>query len=132
MDDQPVTKKDLAEALADTKQEILASTKRDLAEAKQEILERTQEMIRDSQTKILRGFEVYAKASEARLKRLESGLVMLYSDDAAMNERLANLESRLLEIGQKLILRPPAAWSVSHAPSSPHQFSRIRGACIRS
>jgi hypothetical protein len=57
MDDQPVTKKDLAEALP---------------QAKQEILERTQEMIRDSQTEILRGFEAYAKTSEARLRRFEA------------------------------------------------------------
>ena len=124
MDDQPATKKDLVEALAETrreilastkqdlveaKQEILASTKQDLAETKQEIVERTQEMIRDSQTEILRGFEVYAKASESRLKRLESGFVTLYTDDAAMNERLASLESRMLEVEQKLMLRPPAA-----------------------
>jgi DNA-binding Lrp family transcriptional regulator len=60
MDDQPVTKKDLAQALAQA-----------LADTKQEILERTQEMIRDSQTEILRGFEAYAKTSEARLRRLE-------------------------------------------------------------
>ncbi len=120
MGDQPATKKDLAEALAETKQEILAETKRDLAEAKQELLagmqeqeqrllERTQEMIRDTQTEILRGFEVYAKISEARLRRLETGMLTLHGDDAAMNERLASLESRLLEVEQKLMLRPPAA-----------------------
>ena len=85
MDDQPATKKDLAE----TKQGILAATEKDLAEAKQDLLERTQEMIRDSQTEILRGFEAYAKTSEARLRRLESGLLTLHIDDAAMNERLA-------------------------------------------
>jgi hypothetical protein len=62
MDDRAVTKKDLAEALAGA-----------FAEFKQEILERTQEMIRYSQTEVLRGFEVYAKISEARLRRLESG-----------------------------------------------------------
>jgi hypothetical protein len=45
MDDRPVTKSDLAEALAKA-----------LSDFKQEILERTQEMIRDSQTEILRGF----------------------------------------------------------------------------
>jgi len=128
MEDQPVTKKDLVEALAEAKQEILAVTKKDLAETKQEILavtkkdlaealaetkqeilERTQEMVRDSQTEILRGFDVYAKISEARLRRLESGLLTLHADDAAMNERIASLESRLLEVEQKLMLRPPAA-----------------------
>jgi hypothetical protein len=46
-------------------------------------------MIRDSQTEILRGFEAYAKTSEARLRRLQSGLLTLHTDDAAMNERLA-------------------------------------------
>ena len=65
------------------------ATKKYLAEAKQDLLERTQEMIRDSQTEILRGFEAYAKTSEARLRRLESGLLTLHTDDAAMNERLA-------------------------------------------
>jgi hypothetical protein len=33
----------------------------------------------------------------------------LHADDAAMNERIASLESRLLEVEQKLMLRPPAA-----------------------
>jgi hypothetical protein len=75
----------------------------------QELEQRTQEMIRDSQTEILRGVEVYAKTSEAWLRRLESGLLTLHADDAAMNERLASLESRLLEVEQKLMLRPPAA-----------------------
>jgi hypothetical protein len=74
MDDQPLTRKELAEVLAKA-----------LAETRQEILERTQEMIRDSQTEILRGFEVYAKASEARLRRVESGLLTLHADDVAMN-----------------------------------------------
>ncbi|MGA2589515.1 MAG: hypothetical protein ABSH32_06350 [Bryobacteraceae bacterium] len=55
MDDQPATKKDLA------------STKEDLFGRMQELEQRTQEMIRDSQTEILRGFEAYAKTSEARL-----------------------------------------------------------------
>jgi len=120
MDDQPVTKSDLAEALAETKQEILAAAKKDLAETKHEllermqeqerrILERTQEMVRDAQTEILRGFDVYAKISEARLRRLESGFQTLSTGDAVTNERLTGLESRLLEVEKKLMLRPPAA-----------------------
>jgi len=113
MGDRPVTKKDLAEALAEalaeTKQEILAATKKDLEDLERRLLDRTQEMVRDSQTEILRGFDVYAKISEARLRRLESGLLSLHADDAAMNERLAGLESRMLEVEQKLMLRPPAA-----------------------
>jgi hypothetical protein len=66
-------------------------------------------MIRYSQTEVLRGFEVYAKISEARLRRLESGFSTLYTDDAVANERLTGLESRLLEVEKKLMLRPPAA-----------------------
>ena len=85
------------------------ATKKDLEELRQDLLERVQEMIRDAQTEILRGFEGYAKASEARLRRLETSYVTLHADDAAMNERLANVESRLLEVEKKLTLRPPAA-----------------------
>ena len=94
MDDQPATRKDLEKL----KEELT-----------RDLLERVQEMIRDAQTEILRGFEGYAKASEARLRRLENSYVTLHADDAAMNERLANVESRLLEVEKKLTLRPPAA-----------------------
>ena len=74
----------------------------------QELKNDLMEFSRGLQDELLRGFEVFAKASEARLRRLENGHLTLSADDAAMNERLARVESRLLEIEKKL-LRAPAA-----------------------
>jgi len=85
------------------------ATKQDLAtlEAKLDakfnaMLERVQEIVRDAQTEILRGFEAFARENEIRVRRLET-------NESGTNERLANLEARLLEIEKKLLLRPPAA-----------------------
>jgi hypothetical protein len=86
------------------------ATKQDLRELEQRLLgamkdseARLQEFVRDSQTEVLRGIEAYVRSSEARLRRLESGLLNLHADDDSMNQRLAAVESRLLEVEKKLL-----------------------------
>ena len=97
MNDQPASKRDLAELEARMDAKLDAK----LGTFKHEILEKVQEMVRDAQTEILRGFQVFAKANEIRMRRLETS-------DAGLNERVANVEARLLQVEEKLILRPPS------------------------
>jgi hypothetical protein len=94
-DDRPATKRDL--------EGLEARVKKDIGELEARLVER----MRDMQTEILRGFEVVVKSYDARLRRVETGLLSLHSDDFAMNERLASVESRVGEIERKLLLHPP-------------------------
>jgi hypothetical protein len=134
MDDQPVTRavllealaaqgeqqnQQLAKALAAQKRELIEAlaTKQELAAQKQEILDevkvmiaeagdRTQEAIRDAQTEILKAFLPAQESNTIRFRKYETTLA---NTDAAITERMAVLERRLWEIEKKLLLHPPAA-----------------------
>ena len=96
-----------------------AATKQDLENLKKELVERqdqleqrlmdrVQEVVRDAQTEILRGFAAYAQSNELRMRRVEAGMLNLHGDDDAMNQRLAKIESRMLEIEMKVMGGPQA------------------------
>jgi hypothetical protein len=78
-------------------------TKADLDAAVSTLQEGLTEAIHDAQTELLRGFEVYAKAVEARLRRLELGSMTQGAYETALNERMLTLEGRLVEIEKKLL-----------------------------
>ena len=65
MDGQPVTRAELAEALAQQKREL-----------KQEILEGVQELVRDSQTEILKAFLPHQEGMNLRLQEIEKRLLL--------------------------------------------------------
>jgi hypothetical protein len=94
MNDQLATKQDLRdlESRMDVKLDAL----------KQELMD----FSRNLQTELLRFMEGLVRASEARLQRLEAGLLTLHAGDGAMNGRIANLEARLLEVEKKLLMQP--------------------------
>jgi uncharacterized protein YccT (UPF0319 family) len=98
MNDQVATKQDLRDL------ESSMGTKFDakLDVLKQEIMA----FSRNLQTELLRFMEGLVRASEARLQRLEAGLLTLHADDGARNGRIANLEARLLEVEKKLLMQP--------------------------
>ncbi len=56
----------------------------------------------------LRGFAAYAQSNELRMRRVEAGMLNLHGDDDAMNQRLAKVESRLLETEMKVMGGPQA------------------------
>lgn len=94
MPETPVTKAELEQALAAVEERMTAR----LQEAVAALVER----IRDAQTELLRGFERYARSNTARFVRLEAG-------EVSTADRLANLEERMLEIEKRILLHPPAA-----------------------
>jgi hypothetical protein len=115
MDDQPVTRKELLEALAAFKTDILEAiaplaTKAEMAQAmaanKAEILETAHEFVRDAQTEILRGFHTYQQSADLRIRTVEAKMGNV---DAGLSQRVDNVERRLWEIERKLLLNPPAA-----------------------
>lgn len=104
MNDQPATKQDLHDLdsridgkLTDLETRIDGK----LAALKQDLMD----FSRNLQTELLRFLEGLVRASEARLHRVEAGLLTLHASDGAMNERIAALETRLLEVEKKLLLR---------------------------
>jgi glycosyltransferase A (GT-A) superfamily protein (DUF2064 family) len=119
MDDKPVTRKELLEALSTvaTKaelQEALAANKSEtlkaIADAKTEIVAEIRdivaESVRDSQTEILRAFLVYQDGNDLRVRTVEAKLSNV---DTGLSQRVNNVERRLWEIEKKLLLNPPAA-----------------------
>jgi hypothetical protein len=119
MDDKPVTRKELLEALSTvaTKAELreaLAATKSEMlqaiADAKTEIvaeiLEKVAELVRDSQTELLKAFLSYQENNDLRVRTVEAKLSNV---DTGLSQRVNNVERRLWEIEKKLLLNPPAA-----------------------
>jgi hypothetical protein len=100
MNDQPLTRAELAEALDGQKRELLDA----IRASKEEVLESVQEFVRDAQTEILKAFLPYQESQNARLHLME---VRLSNVDAGLGERMAILERRLAEIEKKLLLNPP-------------------------
>jgi hypothetical protein len=115
MDDKPVTRKELLEALSTvaTKaelQESLAANKSEMLQAieaaKTEILEKVAELVRDSQTELLKAFLSYQENNDLRVRTVEAKLSNV---DTGLSQRVNNVERRLWEIEKKLLLNPPAA-----------------------
>ena len=113
MDDQPVTQKEMLEALASNKAETLqaleankAETLQAVAAAKTEILEKVAELVRDSQTELLKAFLSYQENNDLRVRTVEAKLSNV---DTGLSQRVSNVERRLWEIEKKLLLNPPAA-----------------------
>jgi cytidylate kinase len=116
MDDKPVTRKELTEALsvfatkaelreaiATAKTEIIAEV---VAKVVGEMRDIVAEIVRDSQTKILRAFLTYQENNDLRLRTIEAKVANL---DTGLSERVNNVERRLWEIEKRLLLNPPAA-----------------------
>jgi hypothetical protein len=91
MDDKPVTRAELHEALGATKREIIDAVR---------------ELVRDAQTEILKAFFPHQEATNIRIRAVETNLSNV---DTGLSERMAVMERRLLEIEKKLLLNPPAA-----------------------
>jgi len=117
MDDQPVTRKELIEALAANKEETLqavAAAKTEILERVAEIvkasqigvLEKVAEMVRDAQTELLRGFLGYQENTDLRIRTVEAKVSNV---DTGLSQRVNHVERRLWEIEKKLLLNPPAA-----------------------
>jgi hypothetical protein len=66
-------------------------TKKDLVELKAALTESLTELIRDVETNLLTSFHGYGKGQAVRMHVLEVG-------DAAVNQRLAALEERVLNL----------------------------------
>ena len=62
------------------------------------------EQMRDIQTEILRGFGAWTEAQTLRLVKVETDHKTL---DATATQRLAIVETRLLEIEKRLLMEPP-------------------------
>jgi serine phosphatase RsbU (regulator of sigma subunit) len=86
MDDQPVTRRELVEALTQHKQELRQELRQDLRqdiqESRREILEGVQELVRDAQTEILKAFLPHAEGTNVRIRLLEA-------TDTGLSERMA-------------------------------------------
>ncbi len=81
MDDKaPVTRRELKEELGALKKEL-----------KNELKDEVTELIRDVETSLLTAFHGYGKGQALRMHVLEVG-------DAAVNQRLAALEERVLNL----------------------------------
>src|SRR6266496_3623287 len=116
MDNEPVTKADLNAAVGDLNAKVgdlnakvgdLNAKIEDLSaamfSAMAELRSELKEAIRDSQTEILRGLEVFIRAADARMQRLELGAEVICRSDVLLNTRLSAVETRLLEIEKKLL-----------------------------
>ncbi len=66
-------------------------TKKDLAELKEALTESITELVRDVETNLLTSFHGYGKGQAVRMHALEVG-------DSAVNQRLAALEERVLNL----------------------------------
>lgn len=77
------------------------ATKDDLQQAVQGLEDRLAETMRDMQTEMLKAFYNYAQSADLRMKDNETVT-------HGMRERLAVVESRLMEIEKRLNM-PPAA-----------------------
>ncbi|HYM10787.1 MAG TPA: hypothetical protein VEU62_08640 [Bryobacterales bacterium] len=98
MADNYVTKEYLDQSLEGLEERI---------DAKMETLgNKLMEFARDLQSELLRGFEGFTRRVDVRLANLE---VNGANDTLALKQRLAEVETRLLEIEKKLLQRPPAA-----------------------
>lgn len=113
MEDRPVTRAELHEALGATRTELLealAATRIELLERLGEALaaqkDEIVEAIRDSQTEILKAFLTFQETSNIRFRAVEA---KLSNTDAGLSERMTILERRLQEIEKRLLLNPPAA-----------------------
>jgi len=98
-DSAPITPEDLDAALDKLKNEIVAAihdTEQRFTERLQATEERAIERMRDMQTEILKGFERYARSNTARMVRLEAS-------DTTATDRLNTVEQRLLELEQRLL-----------------------------
>lgn len=131
MDDQPVTRKELVEALGTTEtrirtgfqeslaateskfQEALAATetrirteiRQALGEAEARLGDALREAVRDSQREMSKAFLSLERAS-LHVRALEEKFSNL---DAGLSARVESVEKRLFEIEKKLLMKPPAA-----------------------
>lgn len=112
MNNELVTKADLestanglrAEMKADlesTANGLRAEMKTDLENGLASLRDELIEVIRDSEARLLRAFYSFAESNQKRLSALEL-------TDAAIINRVATLESRLMEVEKRLNI-PPAA-----------------------
>lgn len=98
MADNYVTREYLDQALKGLEERI---------DAKMEAMsDRLMEFARDLQSELLRGFAGFSRTFDVRLRNVEDNSA---TDTAAMKKRLAEIETRLLEVEKKLMQRPPAA-----------------------
>jgi hypothetical protein len=81
-------------------------TKQYLDQSLETLKNELKEFARDLQSELLRGFEGFGRAMDVRLRNLE---VNGANDTLALKQRLAEVETRLLEVEKKLMQRPPAA-----------------------
>jgi division protein CdvB (Snf7/Vps24/ESCRT-III family) len=78
-----------------------AATKQDVVDAVKASEERVVETMRDIQTEMLKAFYSFAETNQKRLTEAER-------EAAALKDRLATVESRLMEVEKRLNM-PPAA-----------------------
>lgn len=96
--DEPVTKRDLAEL----ETRLLDRVSGMIHDSETRLLDRVSEMIHDSETRLLRAIFNLTERYDKRTTALEKG-------DSLLVERLALIETRLLEIEKQLHLPPGAA-----------------------
>ncbi|HEV3197714.1 MAG TPA: hypothetical protein VGZ73_07390 [Bryobacteraceae bacterium] len=106
MADKPVTQKEMVEALAANKAEILERVGELVHNSQTEILEKVAELALDAQTEMLRGFLGYQENTDLRIRTMEAKVSNV---DTGLSQRVNNVERRLWEIEKKLLLNPPAA-----------------------
>jgi hypothetical protein len=105
VDDQPLTQKQLSEALERQKRELKAELKQELKQELKPEFDKVVEMVRDAQTEILKAFLPYQESANIRFRAMEAKVSNV---DAGLSERVAIVERRLWEIEKKLLLNPPA------------------------
>jgi hypothetical protein len=106
MEDHPISRGELLEALATTKREMLDAIDKLLDDRIKQTESTLREAVYDSQTEILKAFLPFQESMNLRLRTMET---KLSNTDTGITERMAVLERRLAEIEKKLLLRPPAA-----------------------
>jgi len=108
MAEQPVTKRELEQALAQFKTEFKTEFKAELMAELEGILDsrddRLREMIRDMQTELLKAFLPFQDNMQLRLRSLE---IYVSNNDAWSKDRLDLLERRVTQIERKLLVSPP-------------------------
>jgi cell division septum initiation protein DivIVA len=98
-------KNEIAQLRAEMKQEIAqlrAEMKQEIAQLRAEAqhqYDHLMEAIRDSQTEALKAFYSYAQTTDIKLKDSAAA-------DASLRERVAIIESRLLEVERRLLMPP--------------------------
>jgi hypothetical protein len=104
MNDEPATKQDLLAVKQDVlavKDDVLA-VKEDILNAVKDLKEYIDERTHDTETRLLRAFSDYQTAHEVRFRKMKADVSNI---DASTDQRLTQLEERVLQMDKRLIAK---------------------------